>query len=352
MLTSNNPKIYGTGLIALDVVLGTDPKMPIRSWAGGTCGNVLALLAFLGWSAFPIARMNMDIASKSVRADLKSIGVSLDYIHSTPSTHTPIVVQEIKKGPNGTSKHRFLWSCPNCGKYLPSYRAITVKMAEGLTDSLVAPSVFFFDRISRGALDLASRAADSGAAIVFEPSAQSSDKLLSDAVSIAHIVKYADERVANVPGAMTPNTSTLLEVQTLGSRGLRYRHRIGHGVSNWIHLDAIVAPRVADTCGAGDWCTAGLIAKLCTNGRTGLQNATERDVHSALRFGQSLASWSCGFEGARGGMYVVDRNTLESYISRLLNGGVQSLSHLVTRPSPSPAVTCPACTREASDIHV
>ena len=56
------PKVFGTGLIALDLVIGPDPESPVRSWAGGTCGNVLSILSFLGWDAYPIARMNGDPA--------------------------------------------------------------------------------------------------------------------------------------------------------------------------------------------------------------------------------------------------------------------------------------------------
>ena len=38
------PRAFGVGLIALDLVMGADPESPVRSWAGGTCGNVLSIL--------------------------------------------------------------------------------------------------------------------------------------------------------------------------------------------------------------------------------------------------------------------------------------------------------------------
>ena len=40
MTTVIRPKVFGTGLIALDLVVGPDPESPVRAWAGGTCGNV------------------------------------------------------------------------------------------------------------------------------------------------------------------------------------------------------------------------------------------------------------------------------------------------------------------------
>ena len=70
----NKPKAFGVGLIALDLVMGADPNSPVRSWAGGTCGNLMSILAYLGWDAFPIARMNGDPASERVRADMMRWG--------------------------------------------------------------------------------------------------------------------------------------------------------------------------------------------------------------------------------------------------------------------------------------
>ena len=39
--------VVGAGLVALDVVLDERTATPPRLWAGGTCGNVLSILAFL-----------------------------------------------------------------------------------------------------------------------------------------------------------------------------------------------------------------------------------------------------------------------------------------------------------------
>ena len=83
------PKAFGVGLIALDLVMGADPDSPVGSWAGGTCGNVLSILAYLGWDAFPIARMNGDPASERVRADMVHWGVRLDFSNCAPTSHTP-----------------------------------------------------------------------------------------------------------------------------------------------------------------------------------------------------------------------------------------------------------------------
>lgn len=343
MGTQTKPKVFGTGLIALDLVIGPAKDAPIRAWAGGTCGNVLSILACLGWDAYPIARMNSDMASKRVRADMAQWGVHLDHTHCAPSVHTPIIVQEIRCAPDGSSKHRFSWSCPYCGRWLPSFRPITVSMANSLKDAVREPSVFFLDRLSRGALNLAHDASASGALVVFEPSASTPTNLMSDAVRIAHVVKYADNRLDTAPGAMERGSATLLEIQTLGATGVRYRHRLGERISNWKHLRAVRAPHVADTCGSGDWCTAGLVDRLARAGQQSLRRADDRDIRAALRFGQALAAWNCGFEGARGGMYAMSRSALDSQIDGLRDG---EPSHPAPSPLPSSTtelVPCPSC---------
>ncbi len=342
MTTVTQPKIFGTGLIALDLVIGPDPETPIRSWAGGTCGNVLSILAYLGWGAYPIARMNGDVASDRVRADMRRWGVRLDWANCAPTTHTPMIVQKIRRRRDGGSDHRFSWSCPHCGKWLPPFKAITVDAVERVKPALVDASVFFLDRLSRATLTLADEASARGAVVVFEPSSKSTE-LMAEAIALAHVVKYADDRVAGIRGGMASGSAALLEVQTLGDQGLRYRHRLSRGVSRWMHLKAVPAPRIADTCGAGDWCTAGLIAKAAIGGQDGLRRAGAFGVRAALRYGQALAAWNSSFEGARGGMYAIARGTFEKQIASLLNGRFDDIDDTPIGGTATQIVTCPAC---------
>ena len=344
MTTVTRPKVFGTGLIALDLVVGPDPETPVRSWAGGTCGNVLSTLAYLGWDAYPVARMNDDVASDRVRADMKRWGVRLDWANRAPTAHTPMIVQEIRRRRDGRTDHRFSWLCPHCGTWLPPFKAITVDAVEKVKPALAGASVFFLDRLSRGALELATEASARGALVVFEPSSKSTDKLLAEAIKLAHVVKYADHRLAGIHGVMADGGSAvLLEVQTLGDQGLRYRHRLRRGTFRWMYLKAIPAPRLADTCGAGDWCTAGLIAKAAAGGQEGFRRVGARGVRAALRYGQALAAWNCGFEGARGGMYTVPKQLFKRQIVSLLNGQPDGDGGAPLGSTPTPVVTCPAC---------
>jgi sugar/nucleoside kinase (ribokinase family) len=341
-VAASKPTIFGTGLIALDLVMGAEPESPVRSWAGGTCGNVLTILAFLGWSSFPIARMNGDPASQRVKADMKRWGVRMDFSGCGPKCHTPIVIQTIRKRRDGLPTHRFSWSCPRCGRWLPGFRAVTQEAIETVSPSLRGTSAFFIDRLSRAGIELAKLAAAEGAVVVFEPSAKSDAKLLREALKVAHIVKYASQRMPKIDDIMVNGTSVLLEVQTLGSEGLRYRHRFDDRPSAWVRMDAVHAPKLADTCGAGDWCTAGLIAKAAARGLAGLRKGGADSVQQALRFGQTLAAWNCGFEGARGGMYAMTREAFEGNIEDLL-AGRESTAAVKPTSGRTVTVSCPAC---------
>ena len=343
MTTAAQPKVIGSGLVALDLVVGPDPDSPVRAWAGGTCGNVLSILAYFGWNSLPIARMRHDVAFDRVRTDMKRWGVHSDWLNCAPTRHTPMVVQEIRRGRDGRPEHRFSWSCPHCSERLPPFKAITIDAADRVRPAVVGASVFFMDRLSRGTLELATEASARGALVVFEPSSKSPENLMVEAVALAHVVKYADQRLAKIPETLGMNSEVLLEVQTLGERGLQYRHRLGRGDSGWMHLKAIPAPRLADSCGAGDWCMAGLIAKAAAGGQEGFRRTGARGVRSALRYGQALAAWNCGFEGARGGMYAVSQREFREQIAGLLNGRFDSIAKTSVGGISTQTVTCPAC---------
>lgn len=336
------PRAFGTGLIALDQVVSANRDIPIQTHAGGTCGNVLSILSFLGWESYPIARMNGDKASRRVRADLCRWGVKLDFANCEPIRNMPIIIQEIGHDINGALTHRFLWSCPHCGQCLPRFRPVTRQAVDAVGEGIARAKVFFLDRVSSAALTLAERAGESGAVVMFEPVNKSDPKLFAEALRIAHIVKYADQRLNNVGDAMAEDAATLIEIQTLGVNGLRYRHRLAGKVSDWEILPAFVAPRFLDSCGSGDWCSAGLLSKIASAGLSGLKSGSVERLRKAMCYGQAMAALNCAFEGARGGMYNVERKHFDELVLSILQDRVDF-------PIPeqkfdnSENVSCPAC---------
>ena len=107
--------------------------------------------------------------------------------------------------------------------------------------------------------------------------------------------------MAELPSRPNP----LLEIETLGDEGLRYKALSGNRMSRWKTLPQLFCLRPAGkgrrqalVIGFG-----GIISMLGASGLKGLENVSAAQVESGLRYGQALAAWACGFEGPRGSMY-------------------------------------------------
>lgn len=346
--TYSKPRVYGTGLIALDLVVSANRERQIQSWTGGTCGNVLMILNYLGWDSFPIARLNGDSASMRVKRDMSSCGVNLDFAELSPNASTPIIVQTNSHNKAGHPVHKFSWKCPNCGAWLPNFKAVTTDSAKSVLSQLMSPNVFFFDRVSPAALILAKRCKELGALIFFEPSGKCEPKKLTQALALADVVKYSHERLDSIEDRQDPCSSVKLEIKTYGQKGLSFRSRLwSEAPSKWFDLEATCVQRVIDSCGCGDWATAGIISKVCDKGGSdSLLDKSFDEIVSALNYGQALAAWNCGFEGARGGMYSQSKAQFNKDISKIIaNGGSHSFTNRIrsTRTEKSAVAGCPSC---------
>ena len=103
--SNRNPVVIGTGLVALDVVIPSGVEADPQLRAGGTCGNVLTALAYLGWNSYPIARLSENGASKLVADDLRQWGVHLDFVTFDDDGSTPVIVQHISNSKTGSPTH-------------------------------------------------------------------------------------------------------------------------------------------------------------------------------------------------------------------------------------------------------
>ncbi len=324
-----NPVIIGTGLVALDVVIPSRLTASPQLCAGGTCGNVLTALAFLGWGSYPIARLSEDGASKHVADDLRHWSVNLDFVTFDVDGSTPVVIQHIRNSKTGELVHSFSRKCPGCGAILPWYKAVRVAEISNLVPLLPKAQVVFFDRTSRGALSLAQQGRDEGAIVFFEPSASSDPNHLEEALNLAHIVKLSSDRLAGNEAVLSATKPKII-IETQGSSGLRFRlnSRTKRGASVWHKMPPIPVETLRDTAGAGDWCSAGIIHMLGAQGSSGLENLTLEDLRKAVHVGQAMASWTCSFDGPRGGMCVANKKTFQKSVRDLLNGCAESVVEL------------------------
>ena len=316
------PVVLGMGLVALDVVIVEGSSEPPRYFAGGTCGNVLSILGFLGWDARPISRLGTGGATKHVVEDLERWNVSTRFVTQRENGSTPVIIERLRRSADGTPQHRFSWRCPSCGTHLPGYKPVLATVAQELAHDVKQPAVFFFDRVSRGVLAMAEVCRRTGAVVVFEPSAVAEPELFREAWKLSHVVKYSHERlrdIADVEFGKQERQAVWLEVETLGAEGLRYRSRLPDAQTRgWEHARSFPVPSVKDTAGAGDWCTAGLIERLARKGSRGLKVATLAGVRGAFRYAQAASAWNCAFEAPRGGMYHSSREAFARDIAEII----------------------------------
>lgn len=333
--------VLGTGLITLDLLL-EDSSEKIHWAAGGSCGNVLSILSYLGMHAYPIARLNGDSASRYVRKDLRRWGVNLEFACLPPSAETPVITQRLRRLASGKVVHSFGWDCPSCGSTLPLFKPVTREAVNGALSRLPAPKFFYMDRVSPASVALAKWAADKGACVVFEPSGRGDGRLFQEAVSVAHVLKYSSQRFNERVNAIEESRSLLLEIQTRGESGLVWRSRNRGRLSGWRSTAAFGIPGLKDAAGAGDWCTAGIISELNKRGWRTKDGVTVALAREALAVGAAFAAWTCQFEGARGGMYRASRESFRRFVnSTVRNRGLTSAAD--ENQSPTLKVNAPIC---------
>lgn len=278
---SPNPlSLVAAGYIPLDIIIYNN-----RLWhaAGGTAGNVAAILSFLGARTAIAADVGNDLAGQRVRRDLQKANVDVAQFHLNPRIRTARLIHRITSG-----GHRFEFRCPSCQQSFPFSRPLTTRRASEVAKTIDPPDVCFIDRLNPGTLLLAEQLHARGSSVVFEPSRAARPDLERRILRIARLIKFARDRRPDLEGSDSGRGQIWIE--TSGAMGARYRV----GSSKWYRSPAFPYP-VVDAGGAGDWTTAGLVHTLDLSVR-----ATLPSVGDALRWAQALAAVSCGAPGARG----------------------------------------------------
>ena len=348
-MREGQPAVVGMGLVALDVVIAEPSGRETLFFSGGTCGNVLTILSYLGWAATPVARLRRGSTADCVIGDLERFGVSTEFITRRWDGSTPVIIHRIRCSREGQAYHTFSWRCPSCGARLPGYRPVLGSVAREIVAGVGDSDVFFFDRVSRGVLTVARALRERGAVIVFEPSSVGDPRLFHEAWTLAHMVKYSHERLRDIadlefePGE---RDGVLVEIETLGRGGARYRSRLpGARTRGWVTMKAFCQSTVRDAAGAGDWCTAGVLDSLARGGLRELRRTNARRLKEAMQYGQALAAWNCRFEGARGGMYERTREEFAEEVEEVRTGQVLDLPTVALAQDDERRLrsVCPSC---------
>lgn len=295
------PHIVGTGLVAFDLIVEHRPNgRTLSASGGGTCGNVLAVLAQLDWTASWLGAIETSATGNVVRAEMKSAGVSLQAVADCDSTPAPVFVHHVQwSDTDELLQHWFSNECPRCSHELPRYARPSDEWIRRQAHQVERADVFFVDRLSAGIVDLAIMARSNGAMIVYEPSVASDAPWLDEMLAVADVVKFSQDRVAAL-GELREGLHSALWIETRGDQGLRWSRGNKHGRS--ASLPPVRNPHAIDACGAGDWFTSALLFGLA---QTGSKPVDLCDGHltQVLEAASRVAAWSCGFLGARGALY-------------------------------------------------
>lgn len=306
--SGRRPTVVGCGLVALDVVLDSSSAVH-HMGVGGTVGNVMSILATLGWHSVPVVNVGNDQAGLCVIQELTALGVDVSRIGIERHLETPVVYQY----PLGSAgQHAFSFACPTCGRARRFNERLVPAGGFGEGAPLVGRGdVFFFDRLTETAVRLAEEARANGALTVFEPSAAGDARLFERALRASQVVKYSAERIPSLDACSLH--AGFVEIQTLGAEGLRFRMRSLD--PTWVTLPAIRSRHVVDTAGAGDWCTSGFLHLVSRYGGKGaLSDLGYNHIYQALRAGQVVAALNCSYAGARGLMRTVQAHQLQDLL--------------------------------------
>lgn len=295
----HNNIVVGAGLISLDVLIWDGKLIPVGYYVGGTCGNVMMILAHMGWESYPIARLDETKDAQRIKEDMLNHNVHIDFV-STGDGKTPVIVQRNFINKDGVPTHKFE-SRNNIGRFYLDFKSLTLKQANEVIEKIdFVPKVFFFDRVSPAILKLASVFKEKGSIIFFEPSSRGGNvKMFNKCVEVSDIVKFSDQRIKDAH--QFDDLKDKLFIQTQGANGLSFRLN-----SEWIYLEPFMNDNVVDTAGAGDWTAAALINELYKDKEVKeIKSLTLAGLKTALNQAQKVGAKSCSYEGARGMMQTV-----------------------------------------------
>jgi len=285
----------GVGTFPLDNLQeknGKDVKT-IYQHVGGTCGNVMSILAWMGWHTLPAARLDDSEAGLLIKADLESYGCDTRLVSNTPDGGTTILDIIHKTGRDGKPKTAYMPHSPRGGRFV-NHRFWTLKQAQALFDSLEEmPDVFFFDRCAPGNILLAQLFHERGVLVYYEPN-EPVDRNFLRAVAASDIVKFSNEKHPDV--SFTEDFTDKLFIQTLNEKGLRFKLR----AEGWITIPPEHNPHAVDGEGAGDWTTSTFINELGHHHMLTFDRIHQPNVTHCLEEAQRLASMSVSYIGAKG----------------------------------------------------
>lgn len=262
---------------------------------GNTCGNVAAILPYLGVMTFPIAHFDLSEQGLMIKDDLKGYGVDVRFVKNSANGGTTLLRCTHKRD-KMTGEHVVSFRATSPGSRFPKRRFLRVRdEAPAFMERLdFVPDVFFFDAAEAGLRYLAGGLRKKGTMVYFEPEGDADKAKFLKAVEVSDIVKYSHEKIGNLD-FIAQHTDKLF-VRTMGVEGLEF-NLCGHG---WVRVEPVPNENVVDWEGAGDWATSQFIACLCEKEMLSVAQMTVESVRECLEVACCTASRSVSYMGSKG----------------------------------------------------
>ena len=286
-------RVVGSGDYNLDTIVSGGEV--VLEEVGGTCGNVMCILAAMGLEAYPQACLDDSPQGFQIKADLERYGCDTRFVSNTPDGGTTLLRVTHRRNPDGTPRTSAWPGSPGGGRF-PRRKFLRKRdqapaFVRQLTSEFI-PDFYFFSDPAAGHRAVARELSSMGTTVYFEPHRVTAKADL-ECVALSDIVKFSGE---NIPDAsFADGFDGKLFIQTDGADGLRYRLRGGE----WKALPPVPNGNVVDTEGAGDWTTAAIIRGIARSGKK-VGQLDEDELVRILTEAQHLASESVSFMGPKG----------------------------------------------------
>ena len=267
----------------------------VAECVGNTCGNVAAILPYLGVESYPIAHLDLSEQGLKIKDDLQRYGANVRFVENSESGGTTLLRCTHKRD-KMTGEHTASFRATSPGSRFPKRRFIRVRdEAPAFMDRLdFMPDIFFFDAAEAGLRYLAGELHQRGTLVYFEPESDADKKKFIKAVEVSDIVKFSHEKVEDI--SFVSQYPDKLFIRTMGAEGLEF-NLCGEG---WVKVAPIPNNNVVDWEGAGDWTTSQFIACLCERDLLSVAKMTADNIRECLEIACKTASRSVSYLGSKG----------------------------------------------------
>lgn len=268
---NKRPVIIGSGQYNYDIIkireypdgFTTGKRNPytetiLTEEVGGTCGNVMCMLAHLGWTARPQVKLIDSEEGHKLADSLIEFGCDSRYISFSANGGFSGLMCTHRKNRN-TGEHEL--GLRGFGPNGSRFRKITELRARDevphFLDSITEyPDIYFFDHNEAGPREMAKDFRNRGTLIYYEAENNKDWNKFIKSVEVADIVKFSDENVPDID--FCNDYPEKLFIQTRGSKGMRYSLNGGE----WIRVNPVSVEKVVDWEGCGDTVSAVFLNEL------------------------------------------------------------------------------------------